>query len=157
MTFVADAGPLLHLFWVGATTWALPPGTIHIVEEVWREVAHHAPEALHDTRFERVAAPEKTPDALAEWQLDQGEQAAIAYALVEKERGPVLVLCDERQGRRACNTLELHVIGSIGLIAEAFRAGRVARAEAEFALRALPGPGRLHVRSELIEQAVASL
>lgn len=31
---VADAGPLLYLFWVGASSWALPPPTIEVVSEV---------------------------------------------------------------------------------------------------------------------------
>lgn len=34
MIVVADAGPLLHLFWVGATAWALPPQEIAVVEDV---------------------------------------------------------------------------------------------------------------------------
>ena len=43
MTIVASAGPLLHLFWVGASFWALPPHRIDVVSEVWEEVESHAP------------------------------------------------------------------------------------------------------------------
>lgn len=31
---IADAGPLLHLFWVDALAWALPPQEIVVVEAV---------------------------------------------------------------------------------------------------------------------------
>jgi hypothetical protein len=51
---IADAGLLLHLFWVDASAWALPPRAIHVVPEVWQEVEAHAPDALQDPRVRRV-------------------------------------------------------------------------------------------------------
>ena len=156
MIIVADAGPLLHLFWVGALGWGLPPLPIHVVREVWLEVEAHAPEALQDARLLLQLAP-ALPPILEQWNLDAGERAALAYAASQQTAGEVLVLCDEREGRRACQELSLPVIGSIGLIVEAFRAGRVSREVAETALRDLPGRGRLHVRPELIESAVDAL
>lgn len=45
---VADTGPILHLFWIDASRWALPPQPIMVVDEVWVEVEAYAPEALAD-------------------------------------------------------------------------------------------------------------
>ncbi|MFT5377931.1 MAG: hypothetical protein ACI906_004773 [Candidatus Latescibacterota bacterium] len=50
---IADAGPLLHLYWVGVSSWALPSRSIHVVDEVWDEVEKNAPEALKDARLQR--------------------------------------------------------------------------------------------------------
>jgi predicted nucleic acid-binding protein len=70
---------------------------------------------------------------------------------------PVLVLCDEREARRACTALGLPRVGSVGLILTAFKAGRIERAEAERSLRELPGRGRLYVTAQVIEMAVQEL
>lgn len=52
MIVIADAGPILHLYWVDAMSWALPPEAIDVVEEVWQEVGKHAPEALQIADFD---------------------------------------------------------------------------------------------------------
>ena len=54
MIVVADTGPIVHLHWVGASSWALPPESILVVEEVWVEIERHAPEALRDARLVRA-------------------------------------------------------------------------------------------------------
>jgi len=35
---VADAGPILHLHWIGSLSWGLPATKIHVVEQVWLEI-----------------------------------------------------------------------------------------------------------------------
>jgi predicted nucleic acid-binding protein len=154
---VADAGPLLHLFWAGASSWALPPEPIDVVHEVWEEVEVYAPAVLQDARLRQVQGASAIPPRLAERGLDRGELAALAYALSVRETEEVLVLCDEREARRACTDLALPVVGSIGLILEAYRSGRVAHQTALLALCDLPTHGRLHVAQDLIEQAIAAL
>ena len=57
MIVVADTGPVVHLHWVGASSWALPPEPILVVREVWGEIERHAPEALRDPRLVRAAYP----------------------------------------------------------------------------------------------------
>ena len=51
MIVVADTGPIVHLYWIGASSWALPPESILVVREVWQEIERHAPEALQDSRL----------------------------------------------------------------------------------------------------------
>jgi len=157
MIVIADAGPILHLYWVDALPWALPPQPIDVVAEVWQQVDRHEPRALTDSRFRRrvVAAPH--PSELSSWKLDSGEVAALGYAVSQRDTDRVLVLCDEREARTACARLAIPVVGSIGLIIRAFRTGRVAGEVAQTALRDLPRRGRLHVTEALIELAVEML
>ena len=73
MTIIADAGPVLHLFWVGAQEWALPQQPIHIVPAVWDEVRHHAPEALAEEQLldgGRLALGEFAPEKLTDVERD---------------------------------------------------------------------------------------
>lgn len=140
MIIVADTGPLLHLFWVDALAWALPPQPIFVVETVWREIVSYAPEAVNDTRLQRVSEPAEIPPNLAKQKLDSGERAALAYALTLPTE-KVLILCDEIRGRRACRDLSLTVKGSVGLIIEAMQEGR----------------GRLYIKPSVIAQALAAI
>jgi predicted nucleic acid-binding protein len=139
---VADAGPLLHLFWIDAASWALPPQTIDVVQAVWEEVQSRALMALQDPRLRNVVEPVAVSPLLAPWSLDHGELVALSYAIASRPHDEVLVLCDELAARRACQAVGLPVVGSIGLISESYRAGRVSLEQAEAALRDLPGRGR---------------
>lgn len=153
MIVVADAGPLLHLHWVGATTWALPPMAIHVVDAVWSEVHEHDPAALTDPRFMRIASPHPR-SALGLEGLDAGEAAAITYALAQREP---LILCDDLAARRVCTRLGVSVTGTIGLIVEAARGGHTSVESATAALTMLPTVGRMHVSADLIRMAVEAL
>mgnify|MGYP001595753722 CR=1 FL=1 len=157
MIIIADAGPLLHLHCVEALTWALPDQPIEVVEEVWTEVEKFAPDALRDSRLHRCVIGQLPARELSRWRLDPGERMALSYALAQRKSSVVLVLCDEREARLACRDLSIPITGSIGLIVEASRAGRVARKIAEDALRALPNRGRLYVEQYLIDITVAGL
>jgi hypothetical protein len=106
---VAEAGPLLHLHWVGASEWALPPQPIQVVDAVWAEVTRHAPDALRIARLVRAGTPSaETRAPLAQFAFDEGETDALAYAL--SSGSGVVLLCDEtaaRQKRRRPAQLEL--------------------------------------------------
>ncbi len=157
MIVIADAGPILHLYWVDAISWALPPQPVDVVDEVWQEVSKHEPRALKDSRLRRrVVTPPYLPE-LSPWKLDSGELAALGYAVSQRHTGRVLVLCDEHEAREACTQLAIPVVGSVGLIVRAFHAGRVAGDVAQTALRDLPRRGRLHITEALIELAVEML
>lgn len=156
MIVIADTGPLLHLYWVDALAWALPPQPIFVVETVWREIVSYAPEAVGDARLQRVSEPAEVPPSLAGQKLDSGERAALAYALtLPKEE--VLILCDELRGRRACRDLALTVKGSVGLIIEAVQEGRATQEIARAALQDLEGRGRFYVKPSVITQALAAI
>lgn len=153
---IADAGPLLHLFWVDAHLWALPPQEIAVVKAVWEEVDAYAPDTLADSRFQRTKAPLPLSPLLADKRLHTGEAASLSYALTQLGEN-LLILSDDQRARQACRTLGLPYIGSIGLIVEACRTGLTSREAAEAALRGLPERGRLYVKPNVINAALASL
>ncbi len=157
MIVVADTGPILHLHWIDAMAWALPPSPVHVVEEVWREVQKLAPTALRDSRLLCVTASQEHAATLKPFRLDEGERAALSFALSQKDRSGVLVLCDERAARAACSAMSIPVTGSIGLILEAVRMGRASKAEAERGVRELPERGRLHIDQLLIQKVLDTL
>jgi predicted nucleic acid-binding protein len=142
---------------VDAALWALPDQALDVVHAVWEEVQLHAPEALQDPRMRHIVQPVTVPVAVSQHNLDRGEMAALAYALSRQESEEVVVLCDEREARRVCTNLSIRVIGSVGLIVEACRTGRVSAAVAAAIVKDLPEWGRLHVRPQLIERALATL
>lgn len=154
MIVVADAGPILHLYWIDGSSWALPPQDIFVVDEVWVEIEKFAPAALEDPRLLRAAAPASSLVDAKRLHLDPGEAAAIAFAM---ERSGSLLLTDDEAARRACAELKITVTGSIGLIVEAVRAGRATREVGVSALEALPARGRLYVSAALLARAVAAL
>jgi hypothetical protein len=92
MILVADAGPILHLHWIDALSWALPPHDVVVVDAVWREIERHAPEALQDEHLIHVTAAGEIHAGVAGWNLDAGEEAALSYALDRHASEEVLVL-----------------------------------------------------------------
>ena len=157
MIVIADAGPLLHLFWVDALEWALPPQEIIVVETVWREVESYAPDALRDGRLKRTSDMAVVPPALAARKLDSGEEASLAYVLALSDQSNLLLLSDDQQARRACQALSLPVTGTLGLISAAFRAGRASKEAAKTALNELPTRGRFYVKPSLIARTIETL
>jgi predicted nucleic acid-binding protein len=151
---VADAGPVLHLHWIGCLSWGLPATKVHVVEQVWLEVMQHAPQALADPRFERHSETAADPELQRRFSLQLGETAAIGFAL---RQASALLLTDDEAARRACSTLGLAAVGTIGLVLEAARAGRTTIAQARVALENLPTQGRLHVTRDLLARAIAAL
>ena len=85
-------------------------------------VIQHAPEVLADPRLEREPVVELDPHLQAKFSLQSGETAAIAFAL--KHSGSLL-LTDDAAARRACESVGLAAVGTIGLILEAARSKRV--------------------------------
>jgi predicted nucleic acid-binding protein len=91
---------------------------------------------------------------LQKFALHTGEIAAIAFA---SQYTGSLLLTDDEAARRACGSLGLAVVGTIGLVLEAVRAERVDKVTALRALEALPTRGRLHITQELLTKAIAAL
>jgi predicted nucleic acid-binding protein len=142
------------LYWIGGISWGLPPTKVHVVDQVWLEIAEHAPQALDDARFERRSVEVIDAGLRSKFALHDGEAAAIGFALKQSD---ALLLTDDEAARRACSALGLAAVGTIGLVLEAARAQRVAIDLARRALEDLPTIGRLHVTRELIARAVAAL
>jgi predicted nucleic acid-binding protein len=69
-----------------------------------------------------TAPDQPTPPALDAWDLGRGESCVIAHALTQAGLVPML---DDRRARQAAQALGLPVIGTLGLLVRARRAGLI--------------------------------
>lgn len=127
MIVVADTSPPLHLARIGRLE-LLPAvvGRVTIPRMVWAELVH--PETRPDVVTEIRGAPwiDVVDDpSVQDLGLDPGETAAI---LLAEERRADALLIDERRGRAVAIARGLSVIGTLGIVAGARRAGAVDRA-----------------------------
>jgi predicted nucleic acid-binding protein len=125
MIVVADAGPLHYLLLIGAANILQPLyRRVLVPEAVAAELRH---ESAPGTVRAWIASPpqwfEIWPDPPADpalHSLDAGEHAAIVLALsVNADR----LLIDEQAGRAEAERRRLPVTGTLGVLAEAHRAG----------------------------------
>jgi hypothetical protein len=126
MIVVADTSPLLHLARIGRLDLVeAAVGPVVVPRTVWSELV------TPGTRLEvidalRAAAWIRVVDdpAHQELGLDPGETAAI---LLAEGLGAEALLIDERRGRAVAMAHGLSVIGTLGVLAGAKRAGAVDR------------------------------
>lgn len=90
-------------------------------------------------------------ESIARWRLDVGESQVLAHAASRSQTG---VLLDDRAARRCARTLGLALLGTIGLVVQARRAGIVAAAKP--VLQAVVDAG-LHVDKALVRSVLADL
>lgn len=131
------------------------PEGILIPEAVWREVvveggdrpgAQDVSEAnwieVHKVNDDRIVR-------LLRAELDEGEAEAIALAL---EQNAKLVLLDERDGRQAAMKMDLSVLGTIGILIWARKAGKIENLREH--LDALHSRGKFRFSNNLYERAL---
>lgn len=125
MIVVADAGPLHYLVLIGAGDVLRPLyGRVLVPRMVAGELQEkNTPPTVRAWIAQPPEWCEITPDPLLDPALrflDPGEHAAIALAL---SIGAERILIDEQAGRAAAQRRHLLVTGSLGVLAEAHRAG----------------------------------
>ena len=95
--------------------------SILIPPAVAREIRPSIPDVPH---WLQVRAPTKSPSALASrGRLGDGEWEAMALAI---EVGAAAILLDDRPARRLAKKAGLSVVGTLGLLLEAKKAGLIA-------------------------------
>jgi predicted nucleic acid-binding protein len=125
---VADTTPLIALSRLGLLDVLRQLyGTVVLPTEVWHELVAYKPdapgvEALRAASWLQVDASADASPLLAglREELDRGEAAAIALALVR--RADVLLI-DERDGRRSAEARGLAVRGTVGVLIAARERG----------------------------------
>lgn len=135
MIVVSDTSPILNLARIGHLK--LLPSLYHLASESWLIIA---------TANDRKRVQELRKD------LDAGEAEAIVLAI---ERGADLLLVDERRGRRTAAAEGLKVMGLLGVVAGAKRAGLVDLAKP--VLDELIRTARFWIGPELYAEVLAEL
>jgi predicted nucleic acid-binding protein len=136
---VSDTSPLLNLALIDRLDVLRDQfSTITAPEQVWDELAAgekglDALQSLRSDGFLEIVTVPETP-LLAEFgrELDQGEAAALAYAV---EEDADLILLDEREGRQAARRHGIPVTGAIGVLLRAARQGNLSLRDELDALR----------------------
>lgn len=127
MIVVPDAGPLIYLAGAGHLDLlrilfkrVVTPAIVHDEVVVHGAGLVGAAEVAAATWIE-IESIDPDPDLLAS--LDAGEAAAIPLA----ERLGAILLCDDSDGREEARRRGLRVVGTIGVLLHAKRAGHLAR------------------------------
>lgn len=157
MAVVADASVLIGLSSIGqlALLQKRFPDGVLIPPAVWREVVEQGAERpgareVADADWitvRDVSALEIV--RLLQTELEEGETEAIALA---KQARAKLVLLDERDARLAARQLNLHVLGTIGVLIWARRTGAIPNLQR--ALDALRDRGGFRISQQLYERAL---
>lgn len=159
MIVVADAGPIIHLSLIGRVD-LLPAlyGRVLVPGLVFQEVVLRGNGLPGSTELDRADWADRVdPDAESDLfgvlraHLDPGEAAAICLAV---ERRADLVLSDDRPARLAAARLGIEVKGTLGILVEAKRSGRIeAIAPALAALKS----GGTWLSDRLVERILADV
>jgi predicted nucleic acid-binding protein len=149
---VADAGPLIHLDELGALDVLSNYAEVRVPEAVWREVEHHRPTALNDSRVRWVRSQVQAPllriTAVGTlYTLHRGEQEALTLCLQDAIG---VLLTDDTAARLAANSLHLTTHGTLGLLLRAARTGLRTPAEVLRLLEDIPRRSTLHLRPSLL-------
>jgi len=154
---VSNSSVLIALSAIGRLplVWERFPSGIVIPQAVWREVVLEggARPGAHEVggaswiRVEDTSRSPMLPLLLAE--LDEGEAESIALAC---DIGADVILIDERDARRAARSMGLKVLGTVGILIWAKRAGRVPELRKE--LNTLQEIGSFRLSGPLFERAL---
>jgi predicted nucleic acid-binding protein len=155
---VADTGPLIHLAEIGCLPLLTIFEELHIPEGVWLE-ADRPSTIRKDLAFARRHALAK--DEITSFtsgnrleKLQAGERESLL--LCSKLAVPLL-LTDDLAVRRAAKALGLTPVGSLGIVARAYYAGRIGRDAAEHHLRELYTVSSLFVTPAIVDLAIERL
>lgn len=126
MIVVADTSPLLHLARIGRLDLVVSAvGPVVVPRTVWSELIQPGTRAavVEALRGATWIELRDDPEA-ADMGLDPGETAAI---LLAEALSADALLIDERRGRAVAEERGLAVIGTLGVLAGAKRAGAIER------------------------------
>lgn len=112
---------------------------------ITREVAEEYGETLPD--WIKIAKPaNKRTKKILEMELDRGEASAIALGL---EYNDVLLLIDEKKGRKVARNLGLTIMGTLGILIKAKELGIITSLKSE--IQRLQD-SKFRIADELVEE-----
>lgn len=152
---VTDAGPLIHLDELECLELLADFSEVRVPEAVWREVEHHRPLALRNTKIPFVRclplASERVDALTALYTLHAGEHEALCLCL---EFPGTLLLTDDTAARLAAKTLAVEAHGTLGLLVRAIRRRQLSKTHVLELLSQVPKRSTLHIRPTLLEEII---
>jgi predicted nucleic acid-binding protein len=155
---VADTGPLIHLTEVGCLSLLTIFEELHVPEGVWREAEQpssiragllfakrHSLQSDEVTRFTAEHSLER---------LQAGERESL---LLCSQLGVSVLLTDDLAVRRTAKVLGLTAVGSLGIVARAYKMGWIPIDAAEHHLRELYSVSSLFVTQAIVDLAIERL
>jgi uncharacterized protein len=128
MTVISDTSVLSALAEIGlAELIPTVVGVVVVTETVYQECLHPRGPAttrqllLTATWMTRVADPAQLMPETAS--LDPGEATSITYAC--QQAGPRMLLVDDAAARKLCQSLQLPITGTMGILYEAAKLGLI--------------------------------
>jgi predicted nucleic acid-binding protein len=159
---VADAGPLIHLAEIGAASLLALCERLLVPSAVWHETVGRTrvPEEIlmRATLIDRHTLPDERVGRFIEEHglgaLHRGEQECLCLCL---EAEVSVMLTDDLAARDAAQRVGVTPVGSLGVVARAYRLGQVSLADAERHILALQHVSSLFVSEALIELVLEEL
>ena len=162
LTAVTDAGPLIHLTEIGCLHILSIFGNLHLPEAVWTETVEcgrtSAEDLLKLSTVERHNVPRSDITQFVGINnlkdLHSGECECLYLC---RQIGVSILLTDDLAVRGAAKRLKLVPVGSLGIVAKAYRQGKISMADAERHILNLYEVSSLFVTKVIVEIAIEEL
>jgi predicted nucleic acid-binding protein len=162
LTAVTDAGPLIHLTEIGCLHILSIFGNLHVPEAVWVETVESGRTSSED--FLKLSKVERhnIPQSNVTWFVEKNNLKDLHSGECEclylcKQIGVPILLTDDLAVRGAAKHLKLVPVGSLGIVAKAYRLGKISMADAERYILNLYEVSSLFVTEVIVEMAIEQL
>lgn len=163
MNLIIDACSMILLAKASVLEACVAMHSITVTTEVYNEVLEGKKKVFPDALLlERLVNEKKirllkadtkiTNKLMQDFHMAKGEASTIAFGIKEKD---VLVVTDNKQGRKAAQIHGLHLVGSIEIIISLYRKKKIESSKAKEAIKKLQEYGWFH--SSLIEKAMEDI
>jgi predicted nucleic acid-binding protein len=162
LTAVTDAGPLIHLTEIGCLHILSIFGNLHVPDAVWSETVECARTSGEDlltlSKVERHKIPQNDITRFVEKNnlkdLHSGECECLYLC---RQTGVPILLTDDLAVREAAKRMKLVPVGSLGIVAKAYRQRKISMADAQRHILNLYEVSSLFVTKVIVEMAIEQL
>lgn len=159
---VTDSGPLIHLTETGCLHILSIFGNLHVPEAVWAETVEcgriPSEDFLKFSNVERHNLPQTDITRFVEKNnlkdLHSGECECLYLC---KQIDVPILLTDDLAVRETAKRLNLVPVGSLGIVAKAYRLGEISKADAQHHIINLYEVSSLFVTRTIVELAIEQL
>jgi predicted nucleic acid-binding protein len=159
---VTDAGPLIHLAEIGCLNILSIFGNLHVPEAVWSETVEcgrtPGEDLLKSSKVKRHTIPQEDITGFIEKNnlkdLHSGECECL---YLSRQIDIPILLTDDLAVREAAKQLKLFPVGSLGIVAKAYRQGKIPMADAQRHMLDLYEVSSLFVTKVIVEMAIEQL